>query len=44
MTEWRRTGAQSAVGALELIARGIVVTLGGDAFEVVDVALEAVRI
>lgn len=37
----RRTGAKRVVGPLELLARGVVLTLGSDALEVIRVVLEA---
>lgn len=39
-----RTGAEGVVGALELLARRVVLALGGDALEVVRVVLEAVEV
>ena len=40
----RRTGAERVVCTLELLARGVVFTLGGNALEVIGVVLEAARV
>ena len=40
---WIRTGTKRVVRPLELLARGVVLTLGSNALEVVGVVLEAAR-
>ncbi len=41
--EARRTRTEGVVGPLKLLARSVVLALGGDALEVIRVVLEAAR-